>query len=76
MSHASEITGVAFGTATTKDVMQKTITNGADCAHQNCLRRWISVRPVGTRLVELECPCGKTGGVIETGEDLESDVIP
>ena len=35
----------------------------------NCLRRWISARPVDTRLDELECPdCGKQGFAIETGE--------
>lgn len=36
-----------------------------------CLNRWISVRPVGTKLVDLECiDCGQ-GYVIETGESLE-----
>lgn len=35
----------------------------------SCLKRWISVRPVGTRLTELECPCcHKQGFAIETGE--------
>lgn len=34
-----------------------------------CFRRWISARPVGTRLDELECPeCGQQGFAIETGE--------
>ena len=34
-----------------------------------CLRRWISARPVDTRLDELECPdCGLQGFAIETGE--------
>ena len=34
-----------------------------------CFRRWISARPVSTRLDELECPdCGQQGYAIETGE--------
>ena len=34
-----------------------------------CFRRWISARPVNTRLDELECPnCGQKGLAIETGE--------
>lgn len=37
-----------------------------------CINRWISVRPVGTKLKELECPCcRKQGFVIETGEVIE-----
>lgn len=36
-----------------------------------CCRRWIDVRPEGTLLKRLECPgCGQTGGVIETGEEI------
>ena len=34
-----------------------------------CKYRWISVRPVGTSLKDLECPqCRLQGFVIETGE--------
>ena len=37
-----------------------------------CGKRWISVRPAGTLLKEIECPeCGE-GFVIETGEELEN----
>lgn len=37
-----------------------------------CLNRWISVRPIGTLLKELECPnCGKVGYVIATGQEME-----
>jgi len=37
-----------------------------------CVRRWIDVRPVGVQLKELMCPgCGQTGGVIETGEEID-----
>ena len=37
-----------------------------------CCRRWIDVRPEGTLLKSLECPgCGQTGGVIETGEEID-----
>ena len=37
-----------------------------------CCRRWIAVRPEGTLLKSLECPgCGETGGVIETGEEID-----
>ena len=34
-----------------------------------CFRRWISARPLETKLEELECPdCGLQGFAIETGE--------
>lgn len=34
-----------------------------------CYKRWISARPVETKLVLLECPqCHKQGFAIETGE--------
>lgn len=34
-----------------------------------CFHRWISIRPMETRLNDLECPtCGKQGYAIETGE--------
>ena len=33
-----------------------------------CLNRWIAVRPETVHLKALECECGKTGYVIETGE--------
>lgn len=43
----------------------------------SCLKRWIAVRPVETRLKELECPyCGTQGYAIETGEDIDNDDIP
>lgn len=36
-----------------------------------CGKRWISVRPDGTRLKDLECPgCHVRGYVIETGEEI------
>lgn len=36
-----------------------------------CGKRWISVRPEGTLLKEIDCPnCGR-GYVIKTGEALE-----
>lgn len=36
-----------------------------------CYKRWISVRPVGTLLIDIECPnCLLPGFVIETGEEL------
>lgn len=41
-----------------------------------CLKRWVAVRPVGTRLVQLQlqCPgCRMDGGAIETGEDISGD---
>lgn len=39
-----------------------------------CLKRWIAVRPVVTRLIELECPCcHKQGYVIETGEVIKNE---
>ena len=39
------------------------------CLH--CLKRWISVRPVEVKLVELVCPnCDLPGAVIETGEEI------
>ena len=37
-----------------------------------CVKRWISVRPVGTLLKNMECPhCLAIGGVIMTGQPLE-----
>lgn len=39
-----------------------------------CVRRWIDVRPVGVQLKDLVCPgCGQTGGVIETGEEINDE---
>ena len=38
----------------------------------NCKHRWVSVRPLVTQLVKLECPnCNKQGYVIETGEIID-----
>ena len=38
-----------------------------------CYKRWVSVRPVDTLLVDLVCPnCEMDGFVIETGEDLDN----
>ena len=39
------------------------------CVH--CGKRWISVRPVGTLLKDLECENCGSGFVIETGEVME-----
>lgn len=36
-----------------------------------CRTRWVSVRPIETRLTALECPgCGGHECVIETGESI------
>lgn len=36
-----------------------------------CLYKWISVRPIETRLKNIECPnCGR-GFVIEIGQSME-----
>ena len=36
-----------------------------------CYKRWIAVRPVKTKLADLECSnCGK-GYIIETGEIID-----
>ena len=38
-----------------------------------CCHRWISVRPKGTLLKNIECPnCGK-GYVIKTGQDISEE---
>lgn len=37
-----------------------------------CLSRWISVRPSSVLLKDIECSCGNTGYVIETGQDLNA----
>ena len=38
-----------------------------------CCHRWISVRPKGTLLKNIECPnCGK-GYVINTGQSVEEE---
>jgi hypothetical protein len=40
----------------------------------NCGKRWVAVRPLGTKLTDLECPqCRTQGAAIETGEELEDD---
>lgn len=36
-----------------------------------CLTRWICVRPSSVLLKDIECTCGYTGAVIETGQDLD-----
>lgn len=36
-----------------------------------CLTRWICVRPSSVLLKDIECSCGYTGAVIETGQDLD-----
>lgn len=39
-----------------------------------CGHRWVAVRPVETRLIQLECPaCHRQGFVIETGETFDND---
>lgn len=36
-----------------------------------CFHRWIAVRPQGSLLKNLDCPCcGGKGGVINTGEEM------
>ena len=43
-----------------------------ECICLKCLYRWIGIRPVGTKLSDLECPnCGAIWYVIGTGEVLE-----
>lgn len=38
-----------------------------------CLKRWVAVRPLATRLIDLECPqCHEQGFAIETGEDINN----
>lgn len=35
-----------------------------------CFNRWVAVRPITTKLIEIECSkCGQ-GFVIETGEEI------
>lgn len=42
----------------------------------NCMKRWISARPVDTRLTLLECPnCGLQGFAIETGETTTAEEL-
>jgi len=36
-----------------------------------CCKRWISVRPEGTLLKDIECPDCGAGAVIETGQEIE-----
>ena len=39
-----------------------------------CQKRWVAVRPVSSRLVNLMCPqCHNIGLVIETGETFDDD---
>lgn len=37
-----------------------------------CLKRWIAVRPSYVLLKDLECQCGETGFVINTGQPIDS----
>ena len=38
----------------------------------SCGKRWVAVRPLGTKLTDLECPqCHTQGAATETGEELE-----
>lgn len=40
----------------------------------SCGKRWVAVRPLGTKLTDLECPqCHTQGAAIETGEELEDN---
>lgn len=42
-----------------------------ECICLKCYYRWIDIRPVGTRLKDLECPsCHLIWYVIGTGEPL------
>ena len=42
----------------------------------NCLKMWVSVRPISTKLSDLRCPqCGLMGYAIETGEELDFDGV-
>lgn len=45
--------------------------NEVICLH--CLHRWVSVHPYkGKWMKDWECPkCGKTGGIIRTGQPLD-----
>ena len=60
--------------------MSKTIDINDNIPHKvteviciKCYKRWIAVRPVNTKLKDLECPnCGK-GYVIETGEIINDN---
>ena len=58
--------------------MSKTIEINENVPHKvsevicvKCGKRWIAVRPVGTRLSDLECVNCGAGYVIETGEELD-----
>jgi len=53
------------------DKEQPHITSMVICLE--CRTRWIAVRPIQTKLQELECPgCSRTKFTIETGERLEA----
>lgn len=42
-----------------------------------CLHRWNSTHPAMVLLENIECPeCGKTGGVIRTGDELNEVAYP
>ena len=39
-----------------------------------CLNRWVAVRPLCTKLKDLQCPkCRQQGYVIETGEIIDTE---
>ena len=52
-----------------KEMAEDLLKNQSQVICLSCFRRWISARPIDTRLDELECPdCHQQGIAIETGE--------
>lgn len=56
------------------DINEMTLHKVSEVICIGCHKRWVAVRPVSCRLVNLECPqCRKSGLVIETGETIDDD---
>ena len=56
------------------DINENTPHKVSEVICVNCKYRWLAVRPVDTKLKDLECPyCGMQGYVIETGEEINKE---
>lgn len=55
------------------EILENTPHKYSEVICLKCLKRVISVRPIYVLLKQLECDCGETGYIIETGEVMERE---
>lgn len=53
------------------EILENTPHTVSEVVCLKCLKRWIAVRPYYVLLKELECQCGHTGFVINTGQSID-----